>query len=437
MSRRALLKGLGAGAGLVAAAPLVGHVPDAAAGLLRPDSRPFPKLPEGVDTLPRIEHIVVVMMENHSYDCYFGMLGRGDGFHLDASGRPVNSCPDAQGRRVRAYRSASSCQAHYDVSQSWDVSHRSWNHGRMDGFVRASSRSSMAYWTDADLPFYYALARTFPLCDRYFCSTMAQTYPNRRFVIAASALGQVGDPLPGPTDPPPPSGTIFDRLNAHGISWKNYFADLPSAGLFPYLLTHNPGKVVQVADFFVDAAAGTLPAYSLVDPESWQGSEENPQDIRTGAFYAWRIIDAVLRSPAWPRTLLVFTYDEHGGYYDHVAPPRAVRPDGIRPAVAANDTYGDLYSFYGIRVPAVVVSPWAKPNYVSHRVHDHTSILRLVETKWNLPAITYRDANASNLLDCLDLAAREAPFAEPPSLPPAVLPTGQPRCYTQDPTLPV
>src|SRR5262249_17897252 len=121
----------------------------------------------------------------------------------------------------------------------------------------------------------------------------------------------------------------------------------------------------------------------------------------------------------------------------HVAPPRAVRPDGVAPAVAAGHTYGDLYSWDGMRVPTLVVSPWARRNYVSHRGHDHTSILRLLETQWKPPALTYRDAHASNLLDCLDFRAPEPPFAAPPRLPAAILPATQPACYLRDPTSPV
>ena len=440
LSRRTMLKGLAAGAGLAVAGPALDLLPGARAAtrpLSTPNSRPFPNRPAGVDSLPQIEHIVVLMMENHSFDCYFGMLGRGDGFTLDGHGHPTASNPDAHGRPVRTYHAPSTCQAHYQVGQNWDTSHRCWNHGRNDGFVTACSREAMAYWSGADLPFYYSLARQFPICDRYFSSVMAQTYPNRRFVMAATALGQVSDPFPGVNDPRPPHGTIFDRLNDHQISWKNYFVDLPTTGLFPYVLLSNPGKAVPVAEFFVDAAAGTLPAFSLVDPEGWQASEENPQDIRTGEYYSSLIINAVLNSPAWSRTMLVFTYDEHGGYHDHVSPPPAVRPDGIRPSVKQGDTYGDMYSYYGFRVPTVVISPWARRNYVSHVTHDHTSILRLVETKWNLPALTYRDANASNLLDCLDLRAHEPPFAIPPTLATAPLPLGQPACYLQDPTSPV
>jgi phospholipase C len=295
----------------------------------------------------------------------------------------------------------------------------------------------MAYWTGDDLPFYYDLARTFPLCDRYFASVMAQTYPNRRFLMAGTALGQVSDPFPGVNDPPPPNGTIFDRLNAHGITWKDYFADLPTTGLFPSIIKENPEKVQPVAEFFADAAAGTLPGFSLVDPEGFYASEENPQDIQAGEFYAASVINAVLSSPAWPRTMLVFTYDEHGGYYDHVSPRRAIAPDNIAPEVASDDTYGDLYTYTGFRVPTVVVSPFAKRDYVSHVVHDHTSILKLVETKWNLPALTYRDANASNLLDCLDLTAPEPAFAVPPTLTAAPPPTGVPSCVAADPRSPV
>jgi phospholipase C len=246
---------------------------------------------------------------------------------------------------------------------------------------------------------------------------MAKTYPNRRFLMAGTALGIVDNPTPSPNDPPPPNGTIFDRLEAHGISWKNYFVDLPTTGLFPYQLTKYLGRILPVADFFVDAALGTLPGFSLIDPEATQASEESPQDIALGATYAATVINAVLSGPAWRSTMLVFVYDEGGGYYDHVPPPAAVAPDSVPPAIHVPPDFPGGYDRYGFRVPAVIASPWAKPNYVSHVVHDHTSILKLVETKWNLPALTYRDANASNLLDSLDLGAPAPPFLRPPALP--------------------
>src|SRR5437588_1549535 len=257
-SRRTLLKGMAAGAGLAVAGPAVRFGSRAAPGaaLRAPGSLPFPNLPPGTDTLPQIEHIVVLMMENHSFDNYFGVLGRGDGFQLGPDGLPANTCPDSAGRPVRAYHAPDLCQNHGGVSQSWNASHRAYDGGRNDGFVVASSTQAMSYFTDADLPYYDALARAFPVCDRFFSSVMAKTYPNRRFLMAGTALGQVDDVAPALSDPPPPNGTIFDRLEAHGISWKNYFVDLPTTGLFPYQLTKFLGRILPVADFFVDAALG-------------------------------------------------------------------------------------------------------------------------------------------------------------------------------------
>jgi len=418
LTRRQVLKAAVAGTGLVLARPMLGGVAHAAGPLQPPGSRPYPNLPEGVDTLPQIEHIVVLMMENHSFDNYLGMLGRGDGFTLDASGKPTATNPDGHGNVVHAFHMPTPCQLDAKPSQSWNASHVQLAGGRNDGFVVSDSGPvAMGYWTGADIPFYYSLARTFPLADRYFASCLAQTYPNRRFLMAASAFGLVSDPLPGPNDPPPPTGTIFDRLDAHGITWRNYFVDLPQTGLFPYVLKGNPGKVLPVSQYFVDAAAGTLPSVSFIMPEAVQsGSEENPQDIQVGEAYASRVITAAMQGRAWDKTLLIWNYDEHCGYYDHVPPPAAVPPDNIPPDIHVPPDKPGGYDRYGFRVPCVVVSPYARPNYVSHVVHDHTSVLRLIETKCNLGAMTHRDANASNLLDMVDLNAAPA-FRDPPALP--------------------
>jgi phospholipase C len=172
--------------------------------------------------------------------------------------------------------------------------------------------------------------------------------------------------------------------------------------------------VVPIAGFFSDAAAGTLPGYSLVEPNYSTQSEENPQNIALGEAFAASVINALINGPAWDRTLLMWTYDEHGGYYDHVPPPAAVPPDSIAPQVPSGQSAYDGFGRYGFRVPFTLVSPWARRHHVSHVVYDHTSILKLVETKWNLPALTYRDANASAPLDMLDL--RRPSLAEPPPL---------------------
>jgi phospholipase C len=185
--------------------------------------------------------------------------------------------------------------------------------------------------------------------------------------------------------------------------------------LFPYLASTSAFNLKKVNTFFTDVAAGTLPGFCIVDPDFNLSSEENPQDVQNGEAFAASVINAVMHGPAWHETVLIWVYDEHGGYYDHVPPQRAVPPDDILPNVPTDELDGDMYSWTGFRVPAVVVSPWARRDYVSHVVYDHTSILKLVETKWNLPALSNRDANATNLLDTLDFTGAP-PFLTPPKL---------------------
>ncbi len=380
----------------------------------KPGSLPHPHLPEGTDTLPAIEHIIVLMMENHSFDNYLGVLGRGDGFKL-RHGVPTASNPDSAGNAIPAFHMPSSCQLDAHPGQDWNASHISYDDGRNDGFVRASGPVAMGYWTGDDLPFYYALANTFPLCDRWFSSCLAQTYPNRRFLLAGTAAGIVSTSLDALTAPAPPNGNIMERLDAHGIAWRDYYSDLPAVGVLLDYAGKHPQNLSPIAQFFTDAAAGTLPPVSFVDPAFDTESEENPQDIQVGEAFAARVINAVMAGPGWPKTVLVWLYDEHGGYYDHVPPPRAVAPDDIPPDIMVPPDLPGGYDRYGFRVPAVVVSPFARRNHVSHKVRDHTAVLKLIETKWNLPALTFRDANADALLDCLDF--HRPAFLEPPTLP--------------------
>src|SRR6516162_7069017 len=228
--RRGVLKaGLAAGAiagtGAWRSAP--GHRPRR-----RPGSLPYPKLPAGTDTIPQIEHIVVVMMENHSFDNRVGMLRRPgvDGFRL-CHGRPTATNPYPSGQTQHAFRMPTTCQLPSRPSQEWTASHNAYNNGRMDGFVSTPidpltteivGGVAMGYWQHEDQPFYYSLYRHFPIADRYFSSVLGQTFPNRRYLLAATSIGQVNDTLPNLTDYPA-NGTIFDRLDAHGITWKDYF----------------------------------------------------------------------------------------------------------------------------------------------------------------------------------------------------------------------
>jgi phospholipase C len=448
---------------------------------------PDPDRPAGTDLLPQIRHIVVLMMENHSYDNYLGMLvNRGDGLALDADGQPDAVNKRLDGQPVPLRHAPGPVQEPGTPTQSWHASHVQWNDGACDGFVRSVETTEpgrdatvpMRYWAESDLPFYYGLARTFPLADRWFCSCLGPTFPNRRFLIAGTAHGLIDD-LPFSMVDYPPAGTVFDMLDKHQISWVNYHNVSP-AGVILKRLLGRPGLIAMrrlasvarwlppvvnavkgnksfTADlyplglmrclrhlrtaqrFFADADSGTLPAFSIVDPDFGAFSEENPQDIRKGESFAAEVINRVLHGRGWPHTLLVWTYDEHGGYYDHVPPPGAIPPDDIegrsilympawlravlRPFFAsyiaqieACDAGVRSYDRYGFRVPAVIVSPYARPGHVVSETLDHTSVLRLVEQKWNLPPLTRRDAAAATPLSALDLGSPPA-FAEPPELP--------------------
>ncbi len=397
------------------------------------------------------------MMENHSFDNYLGVLGRGDGLPTDAAGAVSASNLTSAGVPVTAARLLSPTQQVGVPTQSWDASHVQWDGGTNGGFARAvevccpggAPPTAMGYWTEADLPFYYGLARTFPLSDRWFSSCLGPTFPNRRFLLSGTANGLTTDSLSHIVDYPP-NGTIFDLLSSHRISWANYHsvshagpiltrlggihghragrflrglraepnnakaflqfsADAYPLGLLRYLF-----HLRSVDRFCADAAQGRLPAVSIVDPDFRANSEENPQDIRAGQAFAARVINAAMRGAGWKGTLLVWCYDEAGGYYDHVPPPAAPEPDRKLPEGGGSWRFDR----YGFRVPAVVVSPYARPDYVSHVVRDHTSVLKLIERKWNLPPMTDRDAAADDLLDMLDLDAAPA-FAVPPVLPAA------------------
>ena len=427
-TRRGVLKA-GLAAGAITATGAWARDPGDGRGhpgpLRQPGSLPFPQLAQGTDTIPQIEHIVVLMMENHSFDNRVGMLDRHDvdGFRLGRDGLPTATNPYPDGTIQHAFRMPTTCQLNSRPSQEWTASNNAYDNGKNDGFVRTPISPltteivggvAMGYWQAEDQPFYDSLYKSFPIADRYFCSVLGQTFPNRRYVIGATSLGQIDDIGVNLTDYPA-NGTIFDTLDAHGISWKNYWTTSSSLELFPKLFFNNQGtKSINISNFFTDAAAGTLPAYSFVEPDYGNQSEENPQNIAVGEEFSAQVINAVINGPDWDRTLLILTYDEHGGYYDHVPPPAAIAPDSIGPILVPGQSGFDGFNRYGFRVPFAIVSPWARPHYVSHQVFDHTSILKLVQTKWNLPALTFRDANAIPMLDMLDLSHPH--FAEPPQL---------------------
>jgi phospholipase C len=418
----------------------------AAAAMRQPGSLPNPGQPAGtVDETMPFDHLIVVMMENHSFDNLLGALARSgqpaaDGLTFNSSGAATNSNPGAIGTPpvVTAFPFPSTAQGP-NVTQTWNATHEQIDEGKMDGFVASvDSTEPMGYYPPDVLPFAYSFAKTFTVANRWFCSAPCQTYPNRRFLMAGTAYGDIATDTASLSDPPPPNGTIFDRLHAYGISWRNYFTDLPQTAIIPSIIEKYPANLASIAQFFADCAAGTLPSVSFVDPEfgvlsdigsalatlpelaviaagleTLGGDEEDPQDMYYGEAWAHQVLEAVLHSPAWPRSLLVYTYDEHGGYHDHVPPPAAIPPDSIPPDLGPGDVPGG-YNIYGVRVPTMVASPYARPNAITNVVHDHTSVLATIEAKWNLPALTYRDANAATVMDFLDVSRPS--FLTPPSI---------------------
>lgn len=393
--------------------------------------------------LPGIDHIVVLMMENHTYDNLLGMLGKGDGFTLGPGGQPTATNPYPAGTAFpdghvqHAFHMPTTCQLNSRPSQEWAASHNAYDKGRNDGFVRtpispATSEIvggvAMGYWTGQDLPFTYSLASLFPIGDRWFSSALAQTDPERRFLIAGTSSGMTDDIGTGAGNAVPDAGllvpapTVFNELDTFGISWADY-ADSYPTGATPNLYPTTTGATEAIHNkpftrFFVDAASGTLPSFSLLDENFGTQSQENPQNIVLGEQMMAQVVHAIGASPDWPSTLLVITYDEGGGYYDHVPPPPALAPDLIPPQVQPTESTYEGFARYGFRVPAIIVSPYARPGFVSHVLHDGTSILAMMEEKWNLPALTWRDANANDLTDFLkmDALARHKPTF--PTLPP-------------------
>jgi phospholipase C len=450
ISRRQLLRGAAVGTAVGAGALTYASLPAwartasssgerglafAPAAARKALSLPYPHLKAGkfVESFtPEIEHVVVLMMENHSFDNLLGMVphrvkGRGkvDGLTMK-NGKITNSNPTTiapvGGPEVKSFHAASPCQGD-SIGQDWNTSHACWNNGANNGFVDRCGTQAMWYWDNKDLPFTYSLTEHFPIGERYFCSVMAQTYPNRRFLFCGTASGLTatsGESFGIAAK----NGTIFNLLLKYGISWKDY-VEGGTTNASPLIVKNFNSsnecleRVSTIDEFYSDAKKGKLPSFSFLDPNYTTTSQENPQDIDLGEQFIAKVVNAVMHSPQWEKTALFITYDEHGGYYDHVPPPVAIAPDDIKPqqslANPANSLEGKLnYGRYGFRVPLMVVSPWAKQNYASRITQDHTSITAFIEHKWNLPAMSARDANAHPMNDYFDF--KKAAFKKPPKL---------------------
>jgi phospholipase C len=488
----------------------------------------------------RVNHVVIVMQENHSFDNYFGVLPYvpGGPYHpgpcarndpacvdgLTCSRSPsgalecTNSNRDDGGTRIASFHSRNYCPGP-DLRHDWPASHQEANFANPsltflaspnDGFVRVNDRvpgsifptildggggqpdaslggesrtedDTIGYFDQGDLPFYYALAQTFAMGDRYFSSVIGPTFPNRSYFLAATSFGHLTTlEIRPPTAEGyrPITGTIMDLLDRAGVSWVNFFSDVPTTAVFRgFDFSH----IQPVTSFFAIAGESTctLPAVSFVDPAFGDDSlgtnpnlvqfdEHPPTDIRAGQFFVSQVAQALRASPCWNDSVLFITYDEHGGFYDHVAPPRAKQgghrtPDGIAPGQCADASSppaseapgGGLqcdasrldaaaicpgfmptgqYPFWcasfdqlGFRVPFLAVSPFSRPHHVSHEVADHTSLLAFIEKRFlsaddedddHHPALTARDRHASTLEDLFDFEHAPSANALVPAAPP-------------------
>jgi len=351
------------------------------------------------------DHVIVVMMENRSFDHLLGWVPRADGKQaglqfVDNNGVRHHTralAPDFQG-----------C-GHPDPDHSFDGGRVQFNGGACDGFLRSGDNDvySIGYYRRTDLDFLGRSVPDWTTGDRYFCSILGPTFPNR-FYQHSAHTDRISNTLVLSTLP-----TIWDNLAAAGLTGRYYYSDLPFVALWgaKYLPI---AKTIDV--FFSDAAAGTLPNLAFIDPkfvgeDQGTSNDDHPHaDIRAGEHLLHQIYTAVTTGPAWERTVLVINFDEWGGFFDHVPPP-------IVPVSAGDITAGNVDGRLGFRTPLLVVSPFAQKNFVAHDVYDHTSILKMVEARWGLPALGARDAATNNLATLLDFTQepRSAPqYPVPP-----------------------
>lgn len=352
------------------------------------------------------EHVVVVMMENRSFDHFFGWLPGANGQQAGLSynntagaSHPTHAlAPDYQG-----------C-GFLDPGHSYSDGRVQYHGGACDGFLFNGSDASdtnpnqandiyaIGYYGQSDVAFLGAAGPAFTVCDNYFCGIMAETYPNR-FYMHAAQTDRLENNTTISTLP-----TIWSRLEEKGFSGRYYFSDLPFLGLWGTRYANISKPFTQ---FLTDAANGTLPNVAFIDPRfedeaSGTSNDDHPHaDIRNGEVFLNQIYDALRNSPNWSKTVLIINYDEWGGFFDHVPPPLAPIPAA---SAAAGDTDGRL----GFRVPCVVISPYARRNFIAHGQYDHTSILKMIEWRFGLSPLTVRDATANNLAEVLNFAVPDA-----------------------------
>src|SRR4051794_37033662 len=391
LQRTALAAGLATAAGTIL--PSETLVAEAARKQRR---RPLPS----PRNLP-IDTFVVLMMENRSFDHYLGWLPNADGRQAgltfsDKTGKTLSTqplAPEWQG-----------CE-HPDPDHSWKGGRTQLNGGKCDGFLRSGDNDvfSISYYKQGDLGFIQDAAKTFTTFDRFHCSLMGSTLPNREYMHAATSYGNRDNDLPPQTQYQTgfPDTTIFAAADKGGISNRYFYSDIPVSALWGA-----PGlaRSGNVAEYYARCASGTLPNISSVDP-TFAGSvgegpglsaDEHPHgDVRAGQAFMADVVHAFMESPQWKTGALFIVYDEWGGFFDHVAPKRV--PDDRNTADIAND-----YGLMGFRIPGVAVSPWVRRGHIAHTTYSFESILKMIEYRFALPPLTKRDAAASNIARAFD-----------------------------------
>jgi phospholipase C len=352
-----------------------------------------------------IRHVIVVMKENRSFDHLFGRLHEQQ---PDVEPIPASFTNlDAEGFAVVPFRASTTCLATNPPHQ-WAGMHRGVNDGAMDGFVRNAAtvfengHNALSHYTARDLPFLSWLASTWALNDRHFASVRSGTFPNRAVMLLGTNDGVRET---GSTRPRRETPTIFDALDRAGLTWAAYSdAQLLSDALG---WSHQDRGCYCLDDFFARVDSGTLPNVVFIDGVPSQTDDHPPADLQQGEAWLRTIYQHVVAGPQWPRTAMVWLYDEGGGFADHVPPPN-------RACVARPGTVDDAYFELGPRVPLVVISPYARPHTVSHVVQEHTAVTRFIETVFDLPALTARDANSPALLDLFDFSCTPPMLTPPP-----------------------
>ena len=394
-TRRDFLKRTAASAGLAASMGLVLDPDVVVAESARRQRRV--KLPSPRN-LP-IDTFVVLMMENRSFDHYLGWLPGADGRQ---AGLEFTN-PAGQTTSTHRLTFTQSC-GFEDPDHSWDGGRTELDGGRMDGFLRAQSDVfSIGYYEEADVPFTPHAAKAFTTFDRFFCSLLGPTYPNREYMHAAQSYGMTDNSLPVNSKGLGfPDTTIFNALTQAGVSNRYFYTDLPLSALWG---TAGLARSSQVQEYYERAAAGTLPALSFVDPafqgesQGTSGDEHPLADIRVGQAFVADVVHAFISSPQFKRGALFMIYDEWGGFFDHVAPPRV--PDLRQSRDLAKD-FGQM----GFRIPAVVVSPYARRGHVDHSIYGFESIIKMIRYRYGLPPLTPRDLYANNIAAAFDFVSK-------------------------------